>query len=157
MKMLPVIAVVVVVGLGLVAYAVLGKSSSAPTATASPQPSPTAEAMTQLEGTTASPDIAMEAIDEVAYDVTLDSFSFSPNKMEAKAGETIKVKLTNKEGFHDFVIDELNVASSKLAEGKSEIIEITVPAGTAAGTTYEYYCSVGNHRQQGMVGTLTVK
>jgi plastocyanin len=155
MKLLPQVALIACLAVVLTGCSLTGKSTVAPAA--SPAPSPVTEVNTQLEGTPASPDTAMEASDEVAYEIEMDSFSFSPNKMEIKAGETIKVKLTNKEGFHDLVIDELNVASSKLGEGKSEVIEITVPAGTAAGTTYEYYCSVGNHRQQGMVGTLTVK
>ena len=32
---------------------------------------------------------------------------------------------------------------------------ITIPED-AAGQSYEFYCSVGNHRQLGMVGTLTI-
>ncbi len=159
-----IIAIIAVVALGLGAYAIFGRTSSPATTVASPVPSPVTEfveptddSMTQLEGTPASPDTetAMEASDEVAYDVKLDSFSFSEKTMQVKAGESIKVKLTNTEGFHDFVIDELNVASSKLAEGKSEVITITAPA-SAKGKTFEYYCSVGNHRQQGMVGKITV-
>jgi plastocyanin len=74
--------------------------------------------------------------------------------MEAKAGETLKVKIMNVGGFHDFVIDELNVRSTQIAEGESEIVEIMIPADATG--EYEFYCSVGNHRAQGMVGTLMI-
>lgn len=91
---------------------------------------------------------------EADYTLNLENFSFTPNVMEAKAGETLTVKIVNVGGFHDFVIDELGVKSKQLAEGESELIEIMIPADATG--EYEFYCSVGNHRAQGMFGTLTI-
>jgi len=92
---------------------------------------------------------------EVDYTLDLASFSFTPNVIMAEPGQTLRVKLVNVGGVHDFVIDELGVASTQLQEGQEEIIEINVPM-SAAGQSYEFYCSVGNHRAMGMVGTLEV-
>ncbi len=96
---------------------------------------------------------AMEKTTTITIDVK--PFSFAPAVIEAKAGETITVTLTNSEGMHDFVIEELSVASKKLTQGQTDTFEIKIPED-ATGKSYEFYCSVGNHRQQGMVGTLKV-
>ncbi len=81
-------------------------------------------------------------------------FAFAPKTMEVKVGETVRITFVNKEGFHDLVIDEFAGARTKqLKAGESETI---VFVADKAGT-FEYYCSVGDHRVMGMVGTLTVK
>jgi len=94
-------------------------------------------------------------VQEPDYTLTLQNFSFAPNIMKAKPGQTLTVKLVNAGGFHDFVIDELGVASSRIAQGESEIVTITIPEDATG--SYEFYCSVGNHRAQGMVGTLMIE
>lgn len=92
-----------------------------------------------------------------SIDVTMANFKFSPSNLSAKAGETLTIALTSEGGTHDFVIDELGVKSQTLASGKTQTIEVTIPADATSGTTYEYYCSIGGHRALGMVGTLTVE
>ena len=93
-------------------------------------------------------------VEEVDYTLDLQNFSYTPNVIQGKAGETLKVKIVNVGGFHNFVIDELGVASKQIAEGESEIVEILIPADATG--EYEFYCSVGNHRAQGMVGILMI-
>ena len=56
------------------------------------------------------------------------------------------------EGNHDFVIDELNVKTKEIGAGKTDTVELTP---NEVGT-FEFYCSVGNHKQMGMKGTLIV-
>ena len=53
---------------------------------------------------------------------------------------------------HDFVIDELGVKSSVAKSGHSTSVEFVADK---VGS-FEFYCSVGQHRTNGMVGTLTV-
>ena len=55
--------------------------------------------------------------------------------------------------MHDFVIDELNVKSEITKGGNSTVVEFTPDT---AGT-FEFYCSVGQHRANGMVGKLIVE
>lgn len=101
----------------------------------------------------------MDDMDETAVeaDYTLDmsNFAFEPNRIEMAAGETITVKLVNVQGTHDFVIDELAVDSDTLRQGDERMVEITAPAD-AAGQEYVFYCSIGEHRENGMEGTLVI-
>lgn len=85
--------------------------------------------------------------------VDAKNFSFSPTKITVKKGESVKIQLVNAEGFHDFVIDEFNVKTEKI--GANQTAEVTfTPDKTGS---FEYYCSVGSHRQMGMKGILTVE
>lgn len=80
------------------------------------------------------------------------SFAFAPKILTVNKGDTVKITFYNAQGFHDLVIDEFNAKTKQLPAGQSETI--TFVADKVG--TFEYYCSVGSHRQQGMVGTLTV-
>lgn len=91
---------------------------------------------------------------------TLDSFAFGysleGNRVEqirVEQGDTVTINLTNSEGYHDWVVDEFDAATEKINVG--ETTSVTFVADEAG--TFEYYCSVGNHREQGMVGTLVVE
>ena len=86
---------------------------------------------------------------------TLDAFSYGYSETEIKVrkGETVKITLTNSNGFHNFVIDELDVVSKKIKEGDVTTFEFT--AGEVGN--FEFYCSIGNHRAQGMIGTLIIE
>lgn len=88
----------------------------------------------------------------VTFNVTGTMYSFSPPTMSVRKGDRVRVNFTSQNGSHDFVIDELNARTSILASGKSESIEF-IASETGQ---FEYYCSVGGHRQMGMKGTLTV-
>lgn len=88
-----------------------------------------------------------------AFIVTGDNFAFAPSTMTVKKGDTVTVTFKNTEGFHDFVIDELSGATTSRIKGGEEET-ITFVADKAG--VFEYYCSVGEHRAMGMVGTLTV-
>lgn len=81
------------------------------------------------------------------------NFSYDQKEIKVKKGEKVAVKFVNTEGFHDFVIDELNVRTQRIGEGKSETIIIP----TDKTGTYAYYCSVGQHRKMGMEGKLTIE
>lgn len=86
------------------------------------------------------------------FTVTGSNFSFAPNVMQVKKGDKVRVIFKNADGFHDFKIDELGVATSKIQGGAEETVEF-VASKTGS---FEYYCSVGSHRQMGMKGTLIV-
>lgn len=87
------------------------------------------------------------------FTVVGDNYSFAPNMLTVNKGDKVKITFQNKNGFHDFVIDELGVNSGKINGGQEKIVEFTADK---AGS-FEYYCSVGSHRAMGMKGTLTVK
>ena len=88
-----------------------------------------------------------------SFTVIGSNFKFSLAEIKVKQGDTVKIKLVNKEGFHDMRIDEFNVATPRLDGGQTADIEFV--AGKTG--TFEYYCSVGQHRAMGMVGKLIVE
>lgn len=81
------------------------------------------------------------------------SFRFSPNEIRVKKGDVVTIVFQNSGGLHDFVIDEFNVKTKQISGGESETVTFTADKTG----TFEYYCSVGNHRQMGMKGNLIVE
>jgi plastocyanin len=88
------------------------------------------------------------------FTVEGSNFKFLPATLTVNKGDTVKVTFKNTGGFHDFVIDEFNGSKTKQigADAEETIQFVADKAGT-----FEYYCSVGNHRGMGMVGKLIVQ
>lgn len=86
-------------------------------------------------------------------ELVADDFTFGRDEIRVKQGEKLTVSVFNRHGFHDFVIDELAINSGMIAAG--DTMEIEIP--TDQPGVYEYYCSVGQHRQNGMKGTLIIE
>jgi len=81
-------------------------------------------------------------------------FSFTPSSISVKAGEKVRVSFTNAGSFpHNITFDGLNVASDTISPGESTTVEFTA----SESGTFNFYCSVGNHRAQGMEGSLEVE
>lgn len=90
---------------------------------------------------------------EQSFDLTATNYQYSDTELRVKQGDTVTVTLTSEVGTHNFNIDALDVHSLTVTSGNST--EVTFTA-TQKGT-FEYYCSVSNHRQLGMVGNLIVE
>lgn len=93
--------------------------------------------------------------DENVMEVTVTgrNMSFDPKEIKVKKGQKVRVTFKNAQGFHDFVLDEFNVKTKQISAGQEEVVEfIADKTGT-----FEYYCSVGSHRQMGMTGKLIVE
>lgn len=90
-----------------------------------------------------------------ANEFTVDAFSFgySMEEIRVKEGDVVTINLTNSGGFHDWVLEGYEVETDKINAGESTSITFTA----SKKGSFEYYCSVGNHRAQGMVGTLIVE
>lgn len=128
-----------------------------------PSPEPLNNQMTVVSPspTMSASDRAMMATDSGGIQVTgtvqsftVDgsNFKLMPATMTVNKGDTVRITFKSSGGFHDFVIDEFDVKTKQIGAGASETVEFVADE---AGT-FEYYCSVGNHRAQGMKGTLTV-
>ncbi|HEV7702436.1 MAG TPA: cupredoxin domain-containing protein [Candidatus Paceibacterota bacterium] len=87
------------------------------------------------------------------FTVTGKNFSFSPSTITVNKGDKVKITFKNTEGMHNFIIDEFGAATKTSQSPDTEVIEFTA---TKTGS-FEYYCSVGNHRAMGMKGSLVVK
>lgn len=113
---------------------------------------PVEEVMTDDTMEESTEGATMEDGDIVSVTMEAGSFYFKPNTISAKLGQTVRVTVNSVSMQHDFVIDELGVKSAVLPSGKSETVEFVA---SEVGN-FEFYCSIGNHKQQGMVGVLTV-
>lgn len=69
-------------------------------------------------------------------------------------GDLVRVEFTNNDFMpHDWVLDEFNAATDIINEGESASVEFVADRSG----TFQYYCSVGQHRAMGMFGNLTVQ
>jgi plastocyanin len=88
--------------------------------------------------------------------VTETEFKIDPaNPKIAKTGK-VTFKVANKGRFPH----ALEVEGNGLEEQKTAVIQpgagATLTVGLSKDGTYEWYCPVGNHRQMGMEGKITV-
>lgn len=111
---------------------------------------------TVMEDTTATEDTQSEATIAVKeFTVSGANMAFSPNGLVVNKGDTVRIVFDNTETgtmMHDFVIDEFDARTNIIKGGEQSVVEFVADK---AGT-FVYYCSVGNHREQGMVGTILV-
>lgn len=110
-----------------------------------------AESMTENEASDES--MMMEESGVVEITMEAGSFYYTPNSITVHQGDTVRIVMNAVDMMHDFVIDELDVKSPVIRSGESTTIEFVADQ---VGE-FEFYCSVGSHRQLGMVGTLIVE
>lgn len=81
------------------------------------------------------------------------SFAFAPAEIRVKKGDAVKIVFKSTDGFHDFSVGGYGVATPRITSGGSATVEFVADK---IGT-FEYYCSVGSHRDLGMTGKLIVE
>ena len=101
---------------------------------------------------------APASADATVFAVTGENFKFvvdgtdNPD-IRVKQGDTVRIEFTSTSGFHDWVVDEFNAKTAQVKAGGVTAVEfIADKTGT-----FEYYCSVGSHRANGMKGKLIVE
>ena len=77
-------------------------------------------------------------------------------EIKVNAGDKVRIEFTSVDGFHDWVADEFDAATQKVKDTDDNPNTFVEFVADKAGI-FEYYCSVGNHRENGMVGTLVVE
>jgi len=86
-------------------------------------------------------------------ELSATDFHFTPPTISVDAG-TVTFKLTNNGGTsHALEVEGNGVEEETDTIGPGESTELTVDLEEGE---YEIYCPVGNHKDMGMVGTLTV-
>ncbi len=98
------------------------------------------------------PDITIGTSTEKDFTVTAYDFGFNPNTISVAKGDHVVVTVNDSGGIHNFVIDELGVATPRLGTGEST----TTAFDANRIGTFQYYSSVGNDRANGMWGTFRV-
>ena len=91
--------------------------------------------------------------------LTGENFKFKMNgktnpEVRVKEGDKVRIEFSSAQGFHDWVVDEFDAATAQVkdTDGMSFVEFIADKKGS-----FEYYCSVGQHRQMGMKGMLIVE
>jgi len=74
-------------------------------------------------------------------------------ELRVKQGQKVRIEFTSESGFHDWVVDEFKAATKQVQTGGKTSVEFVADKKG----TFEYYCSVGKHRQNGMKGNLIVE
>lgn len=87
------------------------------------------------------------------FNVSGTNFAFDVKEIKVKKGDTVTINFTSEGGFHDWAVDEFRAFTDRVNAGDSS--SVTFVADTAGA--FEYYCSVGSHRANGMIGTLIVE
>jgi len=135
------ILILAVIGVGL-AFATSNRSaeqnrsgSQTPTNATAPQPS-------------AAPQEEIKIVN-----VEAGSFYYKPIEITVKQGEKVRIVMNSVSMMHDFNIDELGVKMPIIQNGNTGTVEFTADKKGS----FEYYCSVGQHRANGQVGTLIVQ
>ena len=112
---------------------------------------PDAEELAEPEPIVEEESGATSAVQE--FNLTAANFNYDVTEIRVTKGQTVRLNLRVEQGFHDWVIDEFNAAIRQLQAGESDSVEFVADQ---AGS-FEFYCSVGSHRQMGMVGRLIVE
>ena len=85
--------------------------------------------------------------------VSGSEFKYEPATISARVGQQVTVTYTNVGQYpHDFVIDELDVRSQTIKPGETATFSF-VPNKSGS---FSFYCSLPNHLERGMRGTITV-
>lgn len=91
--------------------------------------------------------------DARTFNLTGHNFAYDLSEIRVQEGDVVTINFTSTDGFHDWVVDEFNAATARVnTDGTTSVTFVADTKGT-----FEYYCSVGNHRAQGMVGNLIVE
>ncbi|MCB9810566.1 MAG: cupredoxin domain-containing protein [Candidatus Nomurabacteria bacterium] len=105
------------------------------------------------KGGSPSSGVTEAAVTEKVFTLDAFSFGYSVTEIKVNKGDRVTINLTNSSGFHDWVVDEFGAATDRIqAGGNTSVTFVADKIGT-----FEYYCSVGGHRQAGMVGKLIVE
>ncbi len=113
--------------------------------------------------------------DVAEFNVEMRDFSFSPDTITVTANQKVRINVLNKGNIeHDFSILEIPTAGKPKVADPSHAHEMTGPepqlhASAMPGIkntveftptqpgTYEFYCVISGHKEQGMSGKLIVK
>lgn len=86
-------------------------------------------------------------------EISASNFKFDNEEIRVKKGDVVRINLKVTEGFHDWVVDEFAAKTAQVKTGEVTTVDFVADKEGV----FEYYCSVGSHRQMGMVGKLIVE
>lgn len=87
------------------------------------------------------------------FNITGHNFAFSQSEIRVNLGTQVTIDFESIEGFHDLTVEGYGVGTKSVLPGTKTTVSFTADKTG----TFIFYCSVGNHRAQGMVGSLIVE
>ena len=124
--------------------------SPTPIATLSPSPllSPSTEVMSDQESNIK--EFSMTSWYEMKDGKAATNFSLK--EIKVKKGDTVRIKVTNTKGNHDFSLDEYGIKKPTPLDQ-----EVVIEFKADKVGSFKYYCSMVGHRMMGQEGTLIVE
>ena len=87
--------------------------------------------------------------------LTATDFKFNPSDPTVKSGDVSFTMKNDGQTAHSLEIEDVNGQDKELegdvSPGQNGTLKVNLPPGK-----YEFYCPVGNHRDMGMEGEITV-
>lgn len=118
------------------------------------QPTPATTQEVPVPGTDTDEMTVEEEGEATEVTVRGEEYSYSPSSLDLEAGQTVRITFENTGTLpHNLTVEGLAVATQTIMGGDTDTVEFTAPESG----TYTFFCSVGNHRQLGMEGELSVE
>lgn len=121
---------------------------ASPLVESSPVASPVGDSMMEKK---VAGDEAMS--DVMVIEMEAGAFYYKPDMIKVKKGQKVQVVFKSVDMMHDFNVEELNIKSEVVKSGDTATFEFVA---NEVGT-FEYFCSIGQHRANGQTGTLVVE
>jgi plastocyanin len=84
--------------------------------------------------------------------VVAEDFAYAPHRIEVASGEELSMQ-NRGYAFHDLKVEgEQGLLIPKVASGATTVARVDLQPGT-----YTIYCTVDDHRKQGMEATLVIR
>ncbi|MFB6116074.1 MAG: plastocyanin/azurin family copper-binding protein [Candidatus Nanosalina sp.] len=93
-------------------------------------------------------------INESVREITIEggNYYFDSDTINVSVNETVKIVLENVGGFHDLRIPSKGIGTDRIRGGETASFFVRFEEEGS----YEFICSVGNHAERGMTGTIQV-
>lgn len=112
------------------------------------------QTQTPTTAVTESTPAATTTQQETVINVAGTEYNLIPKSINLEAGKPVKIVYKNTGTLpHDLVITELGVRTKVIGGGKEDTLIFTPDKSG----NFTFFCSVGNHRQLGMEGSVRVK
>lgn len=106
--------------------------------------------------------VVTEATDEAATDedagtrgkattVSMTEYAFDPSDFTVSQGDAIEVE-NDGQIVHNLTVQDDGLATEDVEAGQSDEVTVDLAPGD-----YDFICTIGNHAELGMTGTLTVE
>lgn len=121
------------------------------------EPDTSEQEQTESEEQTSEEETTQESESEVREVVVEGgSYFYEPENIDVEQGETVRFIFENTGGLHDLVLEDSDgndvAGTEQINGGESDSFTYTFEDTE----DFEFYCSIGSHRAQGMEGTVTV-